>query len=76
MKIIIGNHELEFDDELVKTFEKVTFGDFQGDAVAHLKTNLEECNIEKIFCDYSEQEIRDVIIDSANKEIALYRGKI
>lgn len=76
MIINFNEHELEFDDELVTTYEYEVCDDFARAAITRLHTNFHENSIEKIFAEHSEEEVRKLIIDTAKMEIALYQGRL
>lgn len=75
-KIMIGNHELEFDEAFVKLYEYEVCDNFASSAKTRLKTNYQEADIDKIFREHTEQEIKDMIIKTAQMEIDLYQGKL
>ena len=74
-KIMIDNHELEFDEEFVRLYEDVVCDDFARSAKTRLKTNYQE-DIETVFLIHTEKEIRDMIIKTAQMEIDLFKGKL
>lgn len=76
IKINIDKHELEFDKELVDTFEREVRDSFPDSAKVYLTTDFSEKNIDEIFSKYAEQEIKDVIINASKEELALYRGEL
>lgn len=75
-KITIGNHELEFDEAFVKLYEREVCDNFATSAETRLATNYHECNLDKIFQEHTEQEIKNMIIKTAQMEIDLYQGKL
>lgn len=75
-KIMIGSHELEFDEAFVKLYEYEVCDNFATSAETRLATNYQEADIDKIFREHTEQEIKDMIIKTAQMEIDLYQGKL
>ena len=75
-KVIIGNHELEFDQALIEEFEQSVCDSFESSAESHLATNFHEEDLEKVFREHTEEEITAMIIKTAKQEIALYKGEI
>ena len=76
VKIAVGGHELDFEPVLVEVFEQTVPDSFAGSAESYLATNLREPDLKKVFREHSEEELRDIIIDAATKEIALYKGSL
>ncbi|MGN1083570.1 MAG: hypothetical protein ACI4QX_01085 [Lachnospiraceae bacterium] len=74
MKIMICNHELEFDPALVEEFEQTVCDSFKASAESYLTANFREPDLEKVFREHTEEEIKATIINAAQKEIALFRG--
>lgn len=74
MLISIEGHELEFDDELIRSYEYRTCADFATSAETRLATNFQEADIDKIFREHTEQEIKNMIVKTALMEIDLYTG--
>ena len=75
-KIMIGSHELEFDEAFVKLYEDEVCDNFASSAKTRLKTNFQESDIDKIFREHTEQEIKDIIIRTAQSEFDLHQGKL
>lgn len=76
VKIAVCGHEIEFEPVLVEAFEQTVPDSFAASAESYLSTNLREPDLEKVFREHPEEEIRRVIIDAATKEIALYKGEL
>lgn len=71
-KINIGGRELEFEKELVERFESIVCDSFSKSAEMYLITDFPESELYIIVSKYSEKEIKDVVINAAEEEIALY----
>ena len=76
VKYTFGTHELEFDEELVQTFEKEVPDIFEECIECYLRTTLKCSSIETIFNSYTKEQLQQVVINAAKQEIALYKGEI
>lgn len=76
MKITVFGHEIDFEPVLIEAFEQTVPDSFAGSAESYLATNLREPDLKKVFREHSEEEIRNIIIDAATKDIALYKGEL
>lgn len=76
IKVTICNHEMFFERELVELFERKVCDSFEDSAESYIASNFHEMDLEKVFLEYSIENIRRVIIEAAMKDIALHEGKL
>ena len=76
VSVTVFGHEIDFEPVLIEAFEQTVPDSFAGSAESYLATNLREPDLKKVFREHSEEEIRDIIIDAATKDIALHKGEL
>lgn len=75
VKYTFGSHELEFEEELVETFEKEVPDVFGECIECYLCTDLKCSSLETIFDTHTKEELQQIVINAAKQEIALYKGE-
>lgn len=76
VKVNFDGHELEFERELIETFEREVLDSFAETARIYLMADFDKESTDEVFANHTEKEIKDVIINAAKEEIALHKGEI
>lgn len=76
VKINVAGHEMIFEKTFVEEFERITYAPLELLAEVYLAGEFMGKDADEVFRTYSEEHIKQVILDAAKQEIALYSGRL
>lgn len=74
--INLAGHRLAFEKAFAEEFEEITHAPLELLAEVYLAGEFRGKDIDEVFRTYSEEHIKQVILDAAEQEIDLYSGRL